>query len=859
MFPPRFRNTLLTLCALVILAGCGGGGSDGPPRPPPNVAPVLTSTAFAATEDTPFAGQLTATDAENQAITFARVTDAQHGQASISAAGAVAYTPVANYSGADTFSVRVTDSAGGASTGTVTINVAGVNDVPVFTLQALNTNEDVALNSALSSHVVDPDPTNTFTFTVTAAPAHGALTVSASGAAVFTPVANYNGTDSFAVSISDGAGGTVSGTVTINILAVNDAPVLTTNQLSVSEDGVLSTQLVSADVENQVVVYQLGNGSGSGASHGQASISATGLLTYTPDANFNGAETLMVGLADSATTLTLQPLAITVVPVNDPPSASEDLLRIPATGAVLTLPVLANDTDVDGDTLAITILSQPGGGTLSVNASNELRFTRDNQFNGPLRFRYRITDAAGVTAEADVRAVIGDFSGIYYLTDETTVGQLELHWFDGLRVHRLGTDLEAGEEISSFAMSGDGQTVAYVVENATVSRVFITGPNASDSRLIFTSGLKPPGSPVHPTIKLNRNGNYLLVADPFANGGYASYMVRTTDGLSTRVGGSTPDISLVLELAFNPVNDDFYVSAEVGASPGNGYRTLFRGHSGLASTLTRVGAVYPPGGSSGESGVNIAITSDGRYTLHEEIIYSPSLQSSVLVYDTVGNAEAPVYRRPDSGQVGMWNGFALSNDGSRVCFMFRQPGFGTFGPSTIVAGSPGAPALAAPVTPVFENIDRCRFVSDNRTILYNAMATATSSEAIYAVDASAPTTPVVVNRPNLPGEHFERWWVARTAPRLAFATRKAAGETEFYSVSLDAPGTFITFGPNLVDDGSMPGQLDRNGFVLAYSKRLPATPNLRRLTLLSTQSANYSLPLTRADSTTGLVQFEWAP
>ena len=92
-------------------------------------------------------------------------TDAQHGPVTVSAAGAVAYTPTANYSGADTFSVRVTDSAGGAATGTVTINVAAVNDVPVFTASTLNTNEDVVLNPQLSASVTDPDG-NPLTFAV---------------------------------------------------------------------------------------------------------------------------------------------------------------------------------------------------------------------------------------------------------------------------------------------------------------------------------------------------------------------------------------------------------------------------------------------------------------------------------------------------------------------------------------------------------------------------------------------------------------------------------------------------------------------------------------------------------------------
>jgi len=863
MLPVYLRKVLLPLCALAALAGCGGGGSDGPPPPPPNNTPVLTTTTFAATEDTAFAGQLAATDAESQALTFARVTDAQHGAVTISTAGAVAYTPSANYSGADTFSVRVTDSAGGTTTGTVTINVAAVNDVPVFTLLSLNTNEDVVLNSALNTNVIDPDPTNTFTFTVTAAPAHGALTVSTAGAAVFTPAANYNGTDSFAVRISDGAGGEVTATVTVNILAVNDEPVLTTTQVSVAEDGVLSAQLAATDIDNQTVVYQLGNGAGS-PSHGQASISPTGLLTYTPNANYNGADTLMVGMADSATTLTLRALAITVNPVNDPPLAAEDLLRVPADAPVVTVPVLANDRDIDGDTLTITIISsQPGGGTLAVNASNEVTFSRDNQFNGPIRFRYRITDAAGVTAEADVRAVIGDFSGIYYLTDETTVGQLELHWFDGLRVYRLGADLDPGDVITSFEMSGDGQAVAYKVDSANVSRIFLTGPTAADSRVVFTSAVKPPGSPFSVGYKLNRNGNYLLVSDPHAAGGWARYMVRTLDGLQTPIASNAPQIVSIPNFAFSPANDDFYFQAQIGGSPppmsSTGFVTLFRGNSASPGTVTQVGAPYPAISNGNGSGFDLTPTSDGRYVVHAENLYSNGPKFSALVYDSVTNTEAVVYRRPVGIEFGMSNSFRLNNEGSRVCFMTPEPGAPSSGPARFIVGSLNAPASAAPVTPVVYFGYQCRFSSDNHTIFYLAMPTQTSPEQIYSVDAAAPATPVAVNRPFLAGEALEEWWVARTAPRLAFATRFAAGETNFYSVSLDAPGTFITFATNVFDDRSMPGELDRNGFMLAYSKRLAPLTGPRRLTLLSTQSASFSWSLTRADTTTGMVQYEWAP
>ncbi|HEU4779220.1 MAG TPA: Ig-like domain-containing protein, partial [Steroidobacteraceae bacterium] len=270
MFLPKLGAPAVLVSVLVLQSACGGG-SDAP-RPPPNAAPVLTSTAFAATEDTPFSGQLAATDAENHAVTYVRVNDVQQGQITISASGAIAYTPAANFSGADTFSVRVTDSVGASSTSNVTLNVAGVNDAPAFVSPALSTDEDTVLNSQLTTYATDPD-SNALNFTVTTAPAHGTLTLTAGGAAAYSPATNYNGADSWSIQVTDGAGGEANGTVSINVIAVNDAPVLTVSELSMAEDGVLTAQLATTDVENQVAVFQVGGPAG----HGQVSISPTGL------------------------------------------------------------------------------------------------------------------------------------------------------------------------------------------------------------------------------------------------------------------------------------------------------------------------------------------------------------------------------------------------------------------------------------------------------------------------------------------------------------------------------------------------------------------------------------------------------
>jgi VCBS repeat-containing protein len=111
-----------------LLAACGGGSK--------NHDPVLTAASLTGTEDTVLTGQLSATDEDGDPVTFARATAATHGTVTVSASGAVSYTPNANYAGTDSFTVTVSDDDGGTSTGTVSITLAGVNDAPDFTSPA---------------------------------------------------------------------------------------------------------------------------------------------------------------------------------------------------------------------------------------------------------------------------------------------------------------------------------------------------------------------------------------------------------------------------------------------------------------------------------------------------------------------------------------------------------------------------------------------------------------------------------------------------------------------------------------------------------------------------------------------------
>src|SRR5206468_936158 len=115
----------------------------------------------------------------------------------------------------------------------------------------------------------------------------------------------------------------------------------------------------------------------SGPSHGTLSLDSTGKLTYAPNANFNGTDTFTYKANDGTADSNVATVTINVTPVNDAPVAAPDsyttnedaALNVPAAG------VLANDSDVDGDTLTAVLVSGPSHGTLTLNANGSFTYT----------------------------------------------------------------------------------------------------------------------------------------------------------------------------------------------------------------------------------------------------------------------------------------------------------------------------------------------------------------------------------------------------------------------------------------------------------------------------------------------------
>ncbi|WP_343672878.1 tandem-95 repeat protein, partial [Chitinophaga sp.] len=278
-----------------------------------NDAPTGPDTNEETNQDTELDSQVTATDLDGDAITFAKATNPAHGTVTVNSDGTYKYIPTTGYVGTDVFTVTVSDGNGGSSTITVNITVKKVNHDPVGGVVNVTINEDALLTSSVSATDADGD---VLSYSKGTDPAHGSVVVNSDGTYTYTPGANYNGTDSFTILVSDGNGGTATITVNITINPVNDAPSGPNTTEATNEDRPLTSSVSATDVDGDALTYA----KGADPLHGSVVVNSDGTYTYTPSANYNGLDSFTVTVSDGKGGTTTITVSITVNPVNDVPS-----------------------------------------------------------------------------------------------------------------------------------------------------------------------------------------------------------------------------------------------------------------------------------------------------------------------------------------------------------------------------------------------------------------------------------------------------------------------------------------------------------------------------------------------------------
>ncbi|MES2422806.1 MAG: Ig-like domain-containing protein [Pseudomonadota bacterium] len=368
------------------------------PVTPGNTPPVANPGAATTAEDTPVSGTVTASDVDGDTLAFTKATDPANGTVVVNANGTYTYTPNANYFGADSFTVTVSDGRGGSSTAVVNLTVTPVNDAPVIAQPAaLTTPNATPVSGTVTATDVDG---NALTFSQGGAPSNGTVVVNPNGSYTYTPNSTFSGTDSFVVTVSDGAGGTTSATVSVTVLPANP-PVITIGTaggaVSTPEDMAVASQVIATDSNGNPLTFSMG----SNPANGTVVVNPNGTYTYTPNANFNGSDSFTITVSNGINTPVTTTVRVTVTPVNDAPVANNDTVNVPA-GTPSTIAVLGNDTDVEGNPLTVTAASSSNG-SVTIGTNGTLLFTPQPGFVGPALINYTISDGQGGTASAQVQ------------------------------------------------------------------------------------------------------------------------------------------------------------------------------------------------------------------------------------------------------------------------------------------------------------------------------------------------------------------------------------------------------------------------------------------------------------------------
>ena len=288
-----------------------------------NQAPDARNDLYSVNEDSVLTRSVTQgvlnndSDPEGTPLSLSLVSDVSHGSLSLDADGSFVYTPDADFDGQDSFVYQVSDGDK-TDIATVSIQVSPINDAPIAHDDAYSTDEDVSLTIATPGVLANDSDVDDSALDVILmrAPDFGSVTIDDNGSFVYSPQANFHGTDTFLYRLFDGEAYSGIATVTIDVASINDAPIAI-DDAYVTDAGVSLTISASdgwldndGDPDGDAIVVSTVS-QVSPNSAGTINHSNDGSFTFTPAANFDGTVTLDYTISDGI--LQSAPATVTIL------------------------------------------------------------------------------------------------------------------------------------------------------------------------------------------------------------------------------------------------------------------------------------------------------------------------------------------------------------------------------------------------------------------------------------------------------------------------------------------------------------------------------------------------------------------
>ncbi len=323
---------------------------------------------------------------------------------------------------------------------------------------------------------------------------------------------------SYYVIVRNASGPVTSRTASLTIL--NSAPTASNDTYNTPEDTLLTVSAPGvlandSDLDGDTLSALLVTN----VAHGTLSLATNGAFYYLPATNYNGSDSFSYRVTDSYATSAVATVTLTVTPVNDPPTAVDDN-TFTFKNVSLTIPVLANDFDVDGNSLSITGASSTNG-TVVISGTN-IVYTPALNFVGTSLFSYTISDGS-----------LSD-TGLVMVSVMDTSFQLNQAW-----TTNYAGSANAGDYLQATVLDGQGNVyvTGYAKESASGNYDYVTLKyNSSGNRLwravydglggddqakalavdaagnVYVTGSSKSNGWDYATVKYDSNGNQLWVA-----------------------------------------------------------------------------------------------------------------------------------------------------------------------------------------------------------------------------------------------------------------------------------------------------------------------------------------------------------